>query len=127
MKNYVPSLEKDFKPMIIELRKFKEKGTVPFAICVERQSGYKYRYDLNVMPGKDAENEEMIETVEEICEIIDECNSLLFGFVEMSHEIQNVVRSIANDVDEITEATGEVSEAFGELVHNTSQMLENSK
>ena len=63
MKSYVPSLEKDFRPMIIELRKFKEKGTVPFAICVERQSGYKYRYDLNVMPGKDAENEEMIERV----------------------------------------------------------------
>ena len=63
MKNYVPSLEKDFRPMIVELRKFKEKGTVPFAICVERQSGYKYRYDLNVMPGKDAENEEMIERI----------------------------------------------------------------
>ena len=63
MKSYVPSLEKDFRPMIVELRKFKEKGTVPFAICVERQSGYKYRYDLNVMPGKDAENEEMIERI----------------------------------------------------------------
>lgn len=63
MKSYVPSLEKDFRPMIIELRKFKEKGTVPFAICVERQSGYKYRYDLNVMPGKNAENEEMIERI----------------------------------------------------------------
>ncbi|MBE6131636.1 MAG: ROK family protein [Erysipelotrichaceae bacterium] len=63
MKSYVPSLEKDFRPMIIELRKFKEKGTVPFAICVERQSGYKYRYDLNVLPGKNAENEEMIERV----------------------------------------------------------------
>ena len=63
MKSYVPSLEKEFRPMIIELRKFKEKGSVPFAICVERQSGYKYRYDLNVMPGKDAENEDMIERV----------------------------------------------------------------
>ena len=63
MKSYVPSLEKEFRPMIIELRKFKEKGIVPFAICVERQSGYKYRYDLNVMPGKNAENEEMIERV----------------------------------------------------------------
>ena len=63
MKNYIPSLEKEFRPMIIELRKFKEKGTVPFAICVERQSGYQNRYDLNVMPGKNAENEEMIEGV----------------------------------------------------------------
>ena len=61
MKSYVPSLEKEFRPMIVELRKFKEKGTVPFAICVERQSGYRYRYDLKVMPGKNAENEEMIE------------------------------------------------------------------
>ena len=34
MKSYVPSLEKEFRPMIIELRKFKEKGSVPFAICV---------------------------------------------------------------------------------------------
>ena len=63
MKNYVPSLEKEFRPMIVELRKFKEKGSVPFAICVERQNGYKYRYDLNVLPGKDAENEEMIERI----------------------------------------------------------------
>ena len=39
--NYVPSLEKSFRPMIVELRKFKEKATVPFAICVERQNGYR--------------------------------------------------------------------------------------
>ena len=70
------------------------------------------------------ENEELIETVDEICEIIDECNSLLFGFVEMSHEIQNVVRGIANNVDEITEATGEVSEVFNDLVLKNSEMVE---
>ena len=63
MQNYVPSLEKDFKPMIVELRKFKEKGSVPFAICVERQSGYRYRYDLKVLPGKSSENEEMVERI----------------------------------------------------------------
>lgn len=71
-----------------------------------------------------SENKEMIETADEICEIIEECNSLLFGFVEMSHEIQNVIRGIANNVDEITEATGEVSEAFGDLVHNNSKLVE---
>ena len=42
------------------------------------------------------------EIVDEICELVDECNSLLFDFVEMSHGIQNVVRSIASDIDEIT-------------------------
>lgn len=60
---YVPSLEKTFRPMILELRKFKEKATVPFAICVERQNGYRYRYEMNVLPGDSEENYEMIERV----------------------------------------------------------------
>lgn len=60
---YVPSLEKDFAPMIVKLREFKAKGSVPFAICVERQSGYRYRYELNVLPGKNEENEEMVERI----------------------------------------------------------------
>ena len=54
--------------------------------------------------------------------MVDECNSLLFGFVEMSHGIQNVVRSIASDVDEITEATGEVSDAFKELLEKDKEV-----
>ena len=62
MKNYIENcLDKGFTPMIVKLREFKKKGTVPFAICVERQAGYRYRYDLNVLPGKNAENEEMVE------------------------------------------------------------------
>ena len=60
---YVPSLEKSFRPMIVELRKFKKQATNPFAICVERQNGYRYRYDMNVFPGDNAENYEMIERV----------------------------------------------------------------
>lgn len=61
--NYVPSLEKAFRPMILELRRFKKDATVPFAICVERQNGYRYRYDMNVYPGDHEENYEMIERV----------------------------------------------------------------
>ena len=38
---YVPSLEKSFRPMIDELRKFKEKATVPIEICVERKNRYR--------------------------------------------------------------------------------------
>ena len=68
--------------------------------------------------------EDLPEIVDEICELIEECNSLLFGFVEMSHEIQNVVRSIANDVDEIYEATEEVSEAFKELTEENKEIVE---
>ena len=60
---YVPSLEKSFRPMVLELRKFKENASVPFAICVERNSGYRYRYDLNVYPGDNADNYEMVERV----------------------------------------------------------------
>ena len=43
---YVPSLEPCFSPMALKLKEFKEKGTVPFAICVERNKGYRYRYDI---------------------------------------------------------------------------------
>lgn len=60
---YVPNLEPSFMPMALKLREFKEKGTVPFAICVERNKGYRYRYDLKVMPGDSSENCEMIERV----------------------------------------------------------------
>ncbi len=60
---YVPTLEKSFRPMVLELRKFKENASVPFAICVERNSGYRYRYDLNVYPGDNADNYEMVERV----------------------------------------------------------------
>lgn len=55
---YVPSLEKSFRPMIVELRRFKKQATIPFAICVERQNGYRYRYDMNVFPGDNPENYE---------------------------------------------------------------------
>ena len=58
---YVPSLEPAFMPMALKLKEFKEKGSVPFAICVERNKGYKYRYDINVLPGDSEENNEMIE------------------------------------------------------------------
>lgn len=47
------SLDPQFQPMIVELRAFKDKTaknpSVPFAICVERNDGYRYRYDLNVL------------------------------------------------------------------------------
>ena len=60
---YVPSLEKSFKPMILELRKFNAQATEPFAICVERQNGYRYRYDMKVFRGDNVENYEMVERV----------------------------------------------------------------
>ena len=62
------------------------------------------------------------EVADEIAEIIDECNSLLLGFVEMSHELQNVVRNIASEIDEITELTLDVSEEFHGLVEKTSEI-----
>ena len=69
---------------------------------------------------------EVSQIADEIGEILDECNSLLFGFVEMSHEIQNVVRSIASDIDEITELTVDVSEEFHGLVEESTEFAENT-
>ncbi len=62
---YNLNLDPKFQPMVMELRKFKarvaeasEKTTVSF--CVERNNGYRYHYDLEVIPG-DPTNVKMVE------------------------------------------------------------------
>ena len=69
MLKFVPSLDKDFAPIIIELRKFKEyvnlkeeKGHI--SICLERHEGYNYIYELDTFKdgtGYDEENYNIIE------------------------------------------------------------------
>ncbi len=61
--NYIPSFDKGFKPMILELREFNKKGTIPFAICVERNNGYRYHYEVKVSETDDATNFNMVERV----------------------------------------------------------------
>jgi hypothetical protein len=58
-------LDPNFEPMILKLREFKERVSksdkqVPVAFCVERNNGYKYRYELNVIEN-DPEAEGVIE------------------------------------------------------------------
>ena len=60
---YVPSLEPGYIPMISKVREFKEKGTIPFAICVERNKGYRYRYDIKLIENNDEENAEYVERI----------------------------------------------------------------
>ena len=60
---YVPSLEPAFIPMISKVQEFKEKGTIPFAICVERNRGYRYRYDLKLIENNEEENAEFVERI----------------------------------------------------------------
>ncbi len=62
---YNLNLDPKFQPMVVELREFKvrvaessQKTTV--SLCVERNNGYRYRYDLDVIPG-DAANVKMVE------------------------------------------------------------------
>lgn len=62
---YNLNLDPKFQPMVMELREFKarvaeasEKTTVSF--CVERNNGYRYHYDLEVIPG-DPANVKMVE------------------------------------------------------------------
>ncbi len=50
---YNPILDNNYKPAVLELRKFKQdvlasKKATPLAICLERNSGYVYRFDLDV-------------------------------------------------------------------------------
>lgn len=49
-----PKLDPDFIPFGLYLRNFKEEvkndsNKEPFAICIERQEGYRYRYDLMIL------------------------------------------------------------------------------
>ena len=88
---YVPSLEPAFMPMAVKLKEFKEKGTVPFAICVERNKGYKYRYDINVLPGDSEENNEMIERViKSILWVVGGYKIYLGGNDALAHKMQEV-------------------------------------
>ena len=60
---YVPSLEPSYIPMITKVQEFKEKGTIPFAICVERNKGYRSRYDLKLIENNEEENAEFVERI----------------------------------------------------------------
>ncbi len=50
---YIPILDKNYQPAILELRAFQKevlasKKSMPLAICLERNNGYVYRFDLDV-------------------------------------------------------------------------------
>lgn len=60
---FVPSLEPGYIPMISKVKEFKEKGTIPFAICVERNQGYRYRYDIKLIENNEEENAEYVERI----------------------------------------------------------------
>ena len=66
---FTPSIDKNFKPMILVLNDFDEKVKVskdktPFAFCVERNDEYRYVYKMNVYKdgtGHDEENYSIVE------------------------------------------------------------------
>ena len=67
---YVPSLDKNFKPMIVLLREFNEgvknSESQPLTICLERNQGYNYIYNIDVYKdntGHDEENYFIIERI----------------------------------------------------------------
>lgn len=66
---FVPSLDKGFRPMILELKKFHEEVAASgksdlLKICVERNDGYNYLYSLPVFSdgsGRDDDNYRIVE------------------------------------------------------------------
>lgn len=68
---YVPKLDPDFSPMVLKLREFQAKVAKASAkqkliICLERNKGYNYRYELDIFPdgiGFDEENYEIVERI----------------------------------------------------------------
>ena len=67
---YIPSLDKNFKPMINVLNEFKEKVSKDesslVTICLERHQGYNYIYNIDVFKdgtGHDEENYFIVERI----------------------------------------------------------------
>ena len=67
---YIPSLDKNFKPMINVLNEFKENvskaESAPLTICLERHQGYNYIYNIDVFKdgtGHDEENYFVVERI----------------------------------------------------------------
>ncbi len=64
---YIPQLDKNFKPMVLEFRKYSEAvsktDNKPLKICVERNDGYNYIFSYNIFacPCKAEENNRMAE------------------------------------------------------------------
>ncbi len=68
---YVPSLDKNFYPLILKLREFNNKvkeakEVSKLTICLERHCGYNYIYNIDIFKdgtGHDEENYDMIERI----------------------------------------------------------------
>lgn len=92
---YKLNLDPKFQPMVMELREFKErvaeaaeKTTVSF--CVERNNGYRYRYDLDVIPG-DTGNVKMVERLlKSILWVVGGYKIYISGPKDLTDEIVNI-------------------------------------
>ena len=68
---YVPSLDKNFSPIILKIREFNElvkkaSEVSHLTICLERNQGYNYFYEIDIFAdgtGHDEENYELVERI----------------------------------------------------------------
>ncbi len=92
---YNLKLDPKFQPMVMELREFKERVAeasekAHVAFCVERNNGYRYRYDLDVIPG-DKENVKMIERLlKSIIWVVGGYKVYISGPSELTSEIREI-------------------------------------
>ena len=72
---FVPSLDKDFSPMILKLRAYQEKvkqnaKRQKVIVCLERNKGYNYLYQIDTYPDNCGHNQENYDIVERIVKSI---------------------------------------------------------
>ncbi len=68
---YIPSLDKKFSPLILKIREFNElvkksNETNNLTICLERNQGYNYFYNIDIFKdgtGHDEENYDLVERI----------------------------------------------------------------
>lgn len=59
---YVPHFDKDFRPAYLAVKELLAKANRPFSVCVERNNGYVYRYDMVITDNVD-ESYDVVERI----------------------------------------------------------------
>ena len=92
---YKLRLDPNFEPMILKVQELENKtknnpNAVPLAICVERQNGYRYRYDMKVLKKSEEELELVERIIKSILWVVGGYKVYIGGPKEITEEIKKI-------------------------------------
>ncbi len=92
---YKLRLDPNFEPMILKVQELENEtknnpNAVPLAICVERQNGYRYRYDMKVLKKSEEELELVERIIKSILWVVGGYKVYIGGPKEITEEIKKI-------------------------------------